>query len=85
MDPHIKDVEFHCLGARLRVEGKVGLDTARIVSSAPIFANWLNVHSPRDDSDAPIWGRCQLSAYWIASWTSEIKRSASDLSFRGES
>ncbi len=55
MGLQIKDVEFDGLGARLRVEGKVGQDTARIISSAPALANWLNIHPLRDNPDSPVW------------------------------
>ncbi len=51
----ISDVEFDDLGARLRVHGKVGVDNARIITSAPILASWLNIHPLKDNPDAPVW------------------------------
>ncbi|MBI2938376.1 MAG: tyrosine-type recombinase/integrase [Thaumarchaeota archaeon] len=55
MGLQIKDIEFDKLGARLRVDGKVGQDTARVISSASLLANWLNLHPLRDNPEAPVW------------------------------
>lgn len=55
MGLQIKDIEFDSLGARLRVEGKVGQDTARVVAATSVLANWLNLHPLRDNPDAPVW------------------------------
>ena len=52
---HIRDVEFDEIGAKLFVNGKVGQDFARIISSAPALAIWLDNHPLRDDADAPVW------------------------------
>jgi integrase/ribosomal protein L40E len=55
MGLRIKDIEFDDLGSRLRVEGKVGLDTARVIASASVLANWLNIHPLRDNPESPVW------------------------------
>lgn len=52
---HIRDVEFDEMGAKLLVNGKIGEDFARIISSAPSLAIWLDNHPLRDDPDAPVW------------------------------
>ena len=52
---NIGDVEFDELGARLRVDGKMGPDDGRVVFSAPMLANWLEIHPLKDDPDAPLW------------------------------
>lgn len=52
---NIGDVEFDDLGARLRVDGKMGPDDGRVVFSAPILSNWLEIHPLRDDPHAPLW------------------------------
>lgn len=52
---HMRDVEFDELGAKLSVNGKMGEDFARIISSAPSLAIWLDHHPLRDNPDAPVW------------------------------
>jgi len=51
----IGNVEFDELGARLTVNGKVGRDNARVITSAPLLASWLNIHPLRNNPDAPVW------------------------------
>lgn len=51
----IGDIEFDSLGAKLRVEGKVGPDTVRICSSQPRLSTWLDNHPERDNPHAPLW------------------------------
>lgn len=51
----IGDIEFDSLGARLRVEGKVGEDTVRICSSQPRLATWLDNHPARNNVQSPLW------------------------------
>jgi integrase len=51
----IGDVEFDSLGARLRVEGKVGPDIIRICSSQPRLATWLDNHPDRRNPQSPLW------------------------------
>lgn len=52
---NVGDVEFDELGARLRVDGKMGQDDGRVVFSASMLANWLEIHPLRDDPRAPLW------------------------------
>lgn len=52
---NIGDVEFDELGARLRVNGKMGRDYGRIIVSTPLLSTWLNLHPLRDDPHAPLW------------------------------
>jgi integrase len=51
----IGDVEFDELGARLRVNGKMGRDHGRIIISVPVLSTWLNMHPLRDNPNAPLW------------------------------
>ncbi len=51
----IEDIEFDPLGARLRVEGKVGPDIVRICSSQPRLSTWLDNHPDRGNPLAPLW------------------------------
>lgn len=51
----IGNVEFDELGARLIVNGKVGRDNARVITSSPLLASWLNIHPLRNNPEAPVW------------------------------
>lgn len=55
MNMNIGDVEFDELGARLRVDGKMGPDDGRIVFSASMLANWLEIHPMKGNANAPLW------------------------------
>lgn len=52
---HIGDVQFDDVGAKLFINGKMGDDFARIISSSTALAVWLDMHPLRDDPDAPVW------------------------------
>lgn len=52
---HIQDIEFDAMGAKLYVNGKMGEDFARIISSAPSLAVWLDNHPLRNNQDSPVW------------------------------
>ncbi|MFQ5951250.1 MAG: tyrosine-type recombinase/integrase, partial [Candidatus Geothermarchaeales archaeon] len=52
---NIGDVEFDTLGAKLRVDGKMGGDIVRICGSAPRVALWVDNHPDRDNMAAPLW------------------------------
>lgn len=52
---HIRDIEFDSIGAKLYVDGKVGPDFVRIISSAPTLAIWIDHHPARDYPDCPVW------------------------------
>jgi integrase/recombinase XerD len=51
----IGSVEFDDLGARLFVNGKMGRDHGRIITSVPLLSAWLNMHPKKDDPSAPLW------------------------------
>lgn len=52
---NIGDIEFDELGARLLVNGKMGRDHGRVITSAPLLSAWLNMHPLRKDPNAPLW------------------------------
>ena len=70
---HIRDIEFDSMGAKLFINGKIGEDFARIISSAPALAIWLDNHPMRDDPESPVWiglgysNRLQQLSYAAAS------------------
>lgn len=47
-------VQFDQYGAVLLVLGKTGDRRVRVITAAPLLAQWLNDH-PRKDPDAPLW------------------------------
>jgi len=51
----VGDVEFDQLGARLVVNGKIGRDYGRVITSVPLLSAWLNMHPSRNDPNAPLW------------------------------
>lgn len=51
----MRNVEFDSIGAKLFVNGKVGEDYVRVISSAPSLAVWLDCHPSREDTSAPVW------------------------------
>lgn len=51
----IGDVEFDELGARLIVNGKMGRDHGRVITSVPLLSSWLNMHPLRNNPNAPLW------------------------------
>ena len=51
----IKDVEFDDYGAKVMLSGKTGMRRVRIVSSAPLLAEWINRHRMNSDPEAPLW------------------------------
>lgn len=52
---HIKDIEFDVIGAKLFINGKMGEDFTRIISSSKSLAIWLDNHPLRNNSDSPVW------------------------------
>jgi len=52
----IRHVKFDKNGARLIVDGKMGMRRLIIVASSPYLAAWLNVHPMGDDPDARAHG-----------------------------
>jgi len=51
----VRDIEFDSIGAKLHVNGKVGEDFVRIISSTPALAIWLDHHPRKDNPDSPVW------------------------------
>ncbi len=51
----IGDVEFDSLGAKLRVDGKIGEDIVRICASQPRLSLWFDNHPNRDNPNSPLW------------------------------
>ncbi|MGQ9469951.1 MAG: tyrosine-type recombinase/integrase [Nitrososphaerales archaeon] len=48
----IKDLVFDDFGLKVRVSGKTGERTIRVVSSVPYIKEWLKKHPKRDDPEA---------------------------------
>jgi len=53
----IKDAVAASVGYTLEVDGKTGVRSPLIVSSAPLLAQWLNNHPFKTAPDAPLWVR----------------------------
>jgi len=51
----VGDVELDGNGARLKVHGKTGSRTVRLITSAPLLARWLEEHPFRNDPNAPLF------------------------------
>jgi len=51
----VGDVEFDGNGARLKVHGKTGSRTVRLITSVPLLARWLEEHPFRNDPNAPLF------------------------------
>jgi len=58
----LKHLTKHDVGYTLEVTGKTGTRSVLIVSSAPLLAQWLNVHPFRADPEAPLWVHYHCSA-----------------------
>jgi hypothetical protein len=52
---HRRNIEFDEIGAKLFVNGKVGNDIVRIISSTPALLIWLENHPLRNNEDFPVW------------------------------
>jgi integrase/recombinase XerD len=55
----IKDAVPAPVGYTLEVNGKTGVRSPLIVSSAPLLAQWLNNHPFKHDPEAPLWVKQQ--------------------------
>lgn len=51
----IKHVKFDKYGAIIKVDGKTGSRTVRLIKSAVTLNAWLNAHPFKDDPEAPFW------------------------------
>lgn len=59
----IKHIVFDKYGVILRVDGKTGARTIRLVKSTPSLAAWMNVHPSKDDPNAPLWINVTVRSY----------------------
>jgi len=55
LSTRVGDVEFDENGARLKVHGKTGSRTVRLITSVPLLARWLEEHPYRNDPNAPLF------------------------------
>jgi len=55
----IGDIEFDKMGVRLAVDGKMGQDYSRVISSSIHLAAWLRLHPASNNPQAPLWTRLQ--------------------------
>jgi integrase/ribosomal protein L40E len=52
----IKHVSFDNNGAQITIPtGKTGMRRVRIIASAPLLSDWIQVHPRRDDPSGPLW------------------------------
>jgi len=51
----IRDAVPSSIGYTLEVNGKTGVRSPLIVSSAPLLTQWLNNHPYKNDPEAPLW------------------------------
>ncbi|MDG6927134.1 MAG: tyrosine-type recombinase/integrase [Nitrososphaerota archaeon] len=49
------DLTFDSMGARLKVRGKTGERTVRLITSAPLLARWVDEHPMKGNPQAPLW------------------------------
>jgi len=72
----VGDVEFDELGAKLRVEGKVGPDIVRISGAAPRLATWLDNHPNKNDMASPLWvvGKNAIKQMSYSSFIQRLKK-----------
>jgi len=55
LSTRVGDVEFDENGARLKVHGKTGGRTVRLITSVPLLTRWLEEHPYRNDLNAPLF------------------------------
>ncbi|MDG6930055.1 MAG: tyrosine-type recombinase/integrase [Nitrososphaerota archaeon] len=51
----LSDLQFDENGAKLRVQGKTGGRTVRLITSVPLLARWIDQHKFKNNPDAFIW------------------------------
>lgn len=51
----IKHVSFDNNGAQIVVAGKTGMRRVRVIASAPLLSDWIEVHPRKDDPSGPLW------------------------------
>jgi integrase/recombinase XerD len=52
---NIGDVHLDEKGARVRVRGKTGERTVRLVSAAPLLSQYIETHPFKENPEAPLW------------------------------
>ncbi len=57
----IKDFTLDKFGGIIKVDGKTGVRSIRIVKSVPALTKWLNDHPYKDNRDSPLWVYISLS------------------------
>lgn len=57
----IKDFTIDKFGGIIKVDGKTGVRSIRIVKSVPYLTKWLNDHPNKDDRKSPMWVYISLS------------------------
>ena len=57
----IKDFTLDKFGGIIKVDGKTGVRSIRIVKSVPALTKWLNDHPYKDNRDSPMWVYISLS------------------------
>ena len=55
MNARIGDLQFDENGAKLRVQGKTGGRTVRLITSVPLLSRWIDEHPYKDRPEAPVW------------------------------
>jgi len=58
----IKDFTLDKFGGIIKVDGKTGVRSIRIVKSVPALTKWLNDHPDKDTRDSPLWVYISLSS-----------------------
>ena len=58
----IKDFTLDKFGGIIKVDGKTGVRSIRIVKSVPSLTRWLNDHPDKDNRDSPLWVYISLSS-----------------------
>ena len=55
LDMTIKDFTLDSYGGIIKVDGKTGVRSIRIVKSVPVITKWLNDHPDKDNHESPMW------------------------------
>lgn len=58
----IKDFTLDKFGGIIKVDGKTGVRSIRIVKSVPYLTKWLNDHPSKDNPNSPMWVYISLSS-----------------------
>ncbi|MDG6927900.1 MAG: tyrosine-type recombinase/integrase, partial [Nitrososphaerota archaeon] len=72
----IGDVSFDDMGAKIRVSGKTGGRTERLIASVPLLSRWLDQHPEKGDPEAWLWESVQGKHLSYAKLQAMLKRTA---------